>query len=71
MTGIILGFLAQEVPPEKAVLLAVWLHGRAGDVARETRGIYALTASDLINCLPSALRELEDERDRNLSFRGD
>ena len=68
LTGIILGLLAQGIPPEKAVLLAVWLHGQAGDVVRETRGIYALVASDLINYLPSAFRELVDERDRKLSF---
>ena len=39
-------------------LLAVWLHGRAGDLAAEDKGEYGMTPSDLIEQIPYAMKEL-------------
>ena len=37
---------------------AVWLHGRAGDLAAENKGEYGMTPSDLIEQIPYAIKEL-------------
>lgn len=42
----------------RAVLLAVFLHALAGDLAAETRGPEALTAGDVIECLGEAYARL-------------
>jgi hydroxyethylthiazole kinase-like uncharacterized protein yjeF len=44
-----------------AACAAVWAHGRAGDLAAARLGRRALIASDLIDALPGALRELDGE----------
>jgi len=57
LTGMVAGFVAQN--PEhvfEAVVAAVFLHGLAGDVARDTVGEYSLTATDLLAALPEAFR---------------
>ena len=41
-----------------APLLAVWLHGRAGDLAAADKGEYGMTPSDLIEQIPYAMKEL-------------
>jgi NAD(P)H-hydrate epimerase len=57
LTGMIAGLLAQF--PEdaaRAVCAAVYLHGLAGDVARDRLGEQAMIAGDLIASLPKALQ---------------
>ena len=59
LTGIIAGMLAQN--PQcafEAVLAAVYLHGLAGDVARESKGEHSLVATDLVETLPEAFRQV-------------
>jgi NAD(P)H-hydrate epimerase len=59
LTGIIAGILAQN--PNRAfesVLAAVFLHGLAGDIACARVGEHSLAATDLINALPEAFRQL-------------
>ena len=58
LTGIVAAFLAQKMPPDKAASLAVYLHGRAGELAAEELTSYSLIASDLIEFLPQAFAEL-------------
>lgn len=41
-----------------AVELAVWLHGRAGDLAAADKGEYGMTPSDLVEQIPYAIKEL-------------
>src|SRR5207249_9107754 len=55
LTGIVAGMLAQnEQHPFEAVLAAVYLHGLAGDIARESVGEHSLVATDLVRMLPQA-----------------
>lgn len=57
--GMIASLLAQHFPPEQAVPLAVWLHGRAGDLCAGELGEYGMLPSDLIQKIPYAMKELE------------
>jgi NAD(P)H-hydrate epimerase len=59
LTGIILGLLAQKLPPANAVVLAVYLHGRAGDLAAEKISEPALIAGDISDFLGEAFLEIE------------
>jgi yjeF C-terminal region, hydroxyethylthiazole kinase-related/yjeF N-terminal region len=58
LTGIILGLLAQSYSPEDAALIGVYLHGLAGDLAKEKVGECALIASDIIENLGCAFLQL-------------
>ena len=44
----------------KAVALAVYLHGLAGDVMRESVGEHSMVATDLLRGLPEAFRRAQD-----------
>ena len=61
LTGMVAGLIAQN-PTHifEAVMAAVYLHGLAGDVARETMGEHSLVATDLVKCLPEAFRRGRD-----------
>ncbi len=59
LTGLLTGLLAQGVEPFAACCCAVWLHGRAGDLAAEERGHRGMTPADMIEKLPYALKEVE------------
>jgi len=56
LTGMLAALVASGMPPFEAAVLAVWAHGRAGDVAAEKLGILGLTALDILGCVPQALR---------------
>jgi hydroxyethylthiazole kinase-like uncharacterized protein yjeF len=57
LTGMVAGMIAQNPQdPIWAVCAAVYLHGLAGDVMRETVGEYSLIATDLLCGLPEAFR---------------
>ena len=59
LTGLVGALLAQKLEPFLAAQLGVYLHGLAGDLARNDRGETSLIASDLLDCLPRAFREHE------------
>src|SRR5262249_6758976 len=55
LTGMTAGLMAQSMGDEfSAVLSAVYLHGLAGDVARDRLGEHSLVATDLLDGLPEA-----------------
>jgi NAD(P)H-hydrate epimerase len=58
LAGIIAGLAGQGIPPYEAVCAAVWLHGRAGDLAAAEKAQAALIAPDLIEKLPEAFRDV-------------
>jgi ADP-dependent NAD(P)H-hydrate dehydratase / NAD(P)H-hydrate epimerase len=51
LTGIITGLLAQGYTPSQAAILGVYVHGFAGDKAKEILSENTLVASDIINNL--------------------
>lgn len=59
LTGLLTGLLAQGVEAFAACCCAVWLHGRAGDLAAEEKGHRGMTPADMIEKLPYALKEVE------------
>jgi len=61
LTGLIAGLLAQfPQDPARAVCGAVYLHGLAGDLARDAVGEQCLIAGDLIAEFPQAFRRARD-----------
>jgi len=58
LSGIIGALLGRGDPPFVAARRGAWLHGRAGDLARDRIGEESLIASDLIDELPVAFREM-------------
>jgi NAD(P)H-hydrate epimerase len=58
LTGMIAAWLAQLLDAEAACKLAVYLHGRAGDLAEREEGEISLTAGDLAGHIGSAVFEL-------------
>ena len=59
LTGVIAALVGQGMSVFDAAVLGAWIHGRAGDHGAMVLGQSALTATDLIDHLPAALRELE------------
>ncbi len=53
-----IGALLGQMSPRRAVVTACWLHARAGDLAAERYGEYALKAGDIIELLPEAEKEI-------------
>jgi NAD(P)H-hydrate epimerase len=62
LTGMIAGWLAQLGDPETACLLAVYLHGAAGDLAADDEGEASMTAGDLVRHIGNAVMELTARR---------
>lgn len=59
LTGSILAWLAQGVPPLEAACLGVYLHGKAADALATEFGWSGFTASEVANQLPKVRRALE------------
>lgn len=55
LAGMILSLLGQGIDPKRAVPAAVWLHGRAGDLAAEQLGEYGMAPEDLLDRIPAAI----------------
>ncbi len=60
LTGVVLALLAQGYDPEKAAVIATFVHGLAGDLAERKLGEVSLIASDIIDCLPFAWRAVSE-----------
>lgn len=75
LTGILAAFLGQfslieqDFSPQqaafKAAILATYVHGLAGDIAAERYGQIPMTASDIINCLTQAIKNLPPDYSDN------
>ena len=62
LSGIICGLLARGYQQREACVLGVYLHGLAGDLAASDLGEESLIASDIIQYLPKAFKEIADHR---------
>ena len=58
LAGMLASLLGQGLNPLDATAAAAYLHGAAGELVRERLGDAGATASDLLPCIPSAIRNL-------------
>jgi NAD(P)H-hydrate epimerase len=58
LTGMIASFVAQGLKPFGAAKLGVYLHGLSGDIAASKKGQVSLIASDILECVPEAIRKI-------------
>jgi NAD(P)H-hydrate epimerase len=58
LTGIIAGLAGQNLDPLRAALLGVYLHGLAGDRARDQLGEWSMLAGDIMEHLHVAMQQL-------------
>lgn len=59
LTGSILSWVAQGVPPLGAACLGVYLHGRAADLLKDQYGLSGFTASEVADTLPIVRKNIE------------
>jgi NAD(P)H-hydrate epimerase len=61
LTGMIAGMIAQfPNDAERAILAAVWLHGRAGEIGAAEIGEKPFIAMDVLRFLPEAMRDVSN-----------
>ena len=58
LAGMLLSLLGQGCETFDACCAAVWLHGRAGDLAAADKGERGMTPTDLLEQIPYALKDL-------------
>lgn len=63
LTGVIAGLAAQGMEPFEASSLGVYVHGLAGDIARERCSTYGMLATDIIEGLQEILKRGEKEHE--------
>jgi NAD(P)H-hydrate epimerase len=61
LAGSIAGLLAQGLEPFAAAVAGAYLHGLAGELARESLGATSVVAGDLLAMLPLAVQEVMGE----------
>jgi NAD(P)H-hydrate epimerase len=59
LAGVIVGLLAQGCAPFAAAVAGVYVHGLAGEMARQEFGDAGMTAGDLLPLLPKAIRAIK------------
>jgi len=63
LSGIITALLAQGLKTTDAAIAGVYIHGRSGDIMAQQKGERSLVAGDLIEGLPLAFMEAEQNED--------
>jgi ADP-dependent NAD(P)H-hydrate dehydratase / NAD(P)H-hydrate epimerase len=54
LTGMIASFIGQGLDPYGAAVSGVYLHGLAGDIASQKKGVFSMIASDILDSLHEA-----------------
>lgn len=60
LAGMLLSLLGQGLALADAAAAAVWLHGRAGDLAAADKGEYGMLPSDMVEQVPYAIKDALD-----------
>ncbi|MEM1067998.1 MAG: NAD(P)H-hydrate dehydratase [Planctomycetota bacterium] len=58
LTGVIASLLGQGLSPWEAARLGVWVHGAAGDLAADRVGPIGMTAMEILEALPQAMKRV-------------
>ena len=58
LTGVIAALIGQRFPAFDAAQLGVYVHGLAGDIARDHDGEIGMIAGDIVDALPDAFEHL-------------
>lgn len=58
LTGILTSLLAQGYSPESAGIVGMFIHGLAGDLAKDKTGEDGMKATDIIDSIPEAFKTL-------------
>lgn len=67
LAGIIAALVARGTEPAAAAACAAYIHGYAGDIAKERFGEESMSATDILDCLPEAFcRILQVDKQKNL-----
>ena len=61
LSGVIAALVAQGLTNFDAARLGVYVHGLAGDIAAQKKGVYGLIAGDISEELPKALSEIANQ----------
>lgn len=64
LTGVLAALISQGMAPFDAAGLAVFVHGRAGDLAAAEKGEVGMMSTDIIDFLPAAFLELHTSTKR-------
>ncbi len=59
LAGVIAGFAAQGLKSFDSAKLGVYIHGAAGDIAKESKGTFGMIASDVAKSIPEAILRVE------------
>ncbi len=59
LTGVIAALIGQRLPAFEAAVLGTYVHGLAGDIARDQNGVIGMIAGDIVDALPDAFVHLE------------
>lgn len=59
LTGLLTGLLAMGYPSDSAGIIGMFVHGLAGDIAKEKLGEASMCASDLVYFFPHAFQRLK------------
>jgi NAD(P)H-hydrate epimerase len=62
LSGAVAAFLARGLVPMAAAMAAVWVHGRAGALLAAEIGQSGALASDIVDALPRAMRQVVEGR---------
>ncbi|GAB4113828.1 MAG: NAD(P)H-hydrate dehydratase [Candidatus Caldatribacteriota bacterium] len=60
LTGIICGLIAQKINSFEAALIGVYIHSRAGNIARKIKGERGMIAGDILEQIPLAFLSLDN-----------
>ncbi len=58
LTGMILSLIGQNMEIMRATKLGVFIHGLAGDFAKESKGEHGLIASDIVDNIPISMKKI-------------
>lgn len=58
LAGVIAGLVSQKYSPEEACIVGTFAHGLSGDIVSDKIGRSGMTATDVANGVPTALKEI-------------